>query len=111
MKEISEELESFLKVLADSTRLEIIEILKSGESDSENLQKTLNKSQSTISQHLKSLTNAGIINFNREGAKKRYFIRDTDIQKILLDIKSFISRYNKEKIDSLVSREISDILH
>lgn len=110
MKEVSEELESFLKVLADSTRLEIIETLKSGESDSENLQKTLYKSQSTISQHLKTLLTSGIIKFKKDGAKKVYNIRDNDIHKIIIELKAFMSKFNKEKIDSLVSQEITNTL-
>ena len=111
MKEVSEELESFLKVLADSTRLEIIDILKNEENNSENLQKALNKSQSTISQHLKTLLTSGIIKYRKEGAKKVYFIRDKEIHKLIIELKAFMSKFNKEKIDSLASQEISDILH
>ncbi len=111
MNEVSEELETFLKVLADSTRLEIIEMLKKGESNSKTMQSALNKSQSTISQHLKTLINAGIINYNQDGNEKFYFIRDRDIHKLLLYIKSFISKHNKEKLDSLTSKHVTDILH
>jgi len=116
MKEISEDLRKFLKVLADGTRLEIIETLKSGENTSGYLQTTLNKSQSTISQHLKTLEDAGIIKFKikineNEKNEKHYYIRDEGIFKILTDLKAFISKINKEKIESLASKEILDILH
>ena len=110
MQETSEDLEALLKALADSTRLEIINILRTGAYNSEYLQNALNKSQSTISQHLKTLTQAGIIKFKKEGLKKLYYIRDEGIHKIISECNVFISKINKEKIDTLASKGRSGIL-
>ena len=111
MKDSTKKLVEFLKTLADGTRLEMIDLLKKDARVSEDFQKSLNKSQSTISQHLKWLSNAGIITFQKEGTKKMFSIRDKEIFNILIALNSFLSRITKEEIESLASLDKEDTLY
>jgi DNA-binding transcriptional ArsR family regulator len=71
------------KAIADPTRLEIIEFLKDGEKCQCEIHPELEKSQSTISQHLKILIESGIIEMRRDGQKKMYSIKDIDVLRMI----------------------------
>ena len=59
----------------------------------------LNKSQSTISRHLKKLEIADIIESRKDGVKVLYKIKDTHIFKLLAVLDNIIKRESKyEKI-------------
>lgn len=111
MEELIEPLVKFLKVIADSTRLKIINLLKSGEKTANTIQASLAKSQSTISQQLKILTNADILVVRREGVKKFFKIKDPQIFEVISSISDYLSHLNKEKIDTLTSLDVLDTLH
>ncbi len=111
MEELIEPLVNFLKVLADSTRLKIINFLKNGENSANHIQTALNKSQSTISQQLKILTNADILNVRREGVKKIYSIKNPQIFEVLSVLNSYILNTTKDKIENLTTFDILDTLH
>ena len=111
MNILNEKIANFLKVLADTTRLDILELLKGGEKHANQIQTALNKSQSTISQHLKTLTNADLVKVRREGTKKFFFIKDNHIFDIISSANSFISSLDKEKIDVISSVDILDTLY
>ncbi|KXS45258.1 MAG: putative transcriptional regulator [Candidatus Frackibacter sp. T328-2] len=64
---MKEELVKFLKILADETRLRIIELLSCGELCVCELQEELAMSQPRISHHLKLLKEAELVNTNRDG--------------------------------------------
>ncbi|NHJ21651.1 MAG: ArsR family transcriptional regulator [Candidatus Lokiarchaeota archaeon] len=103
MSEFRNDLIEFLKVLADQTRLEILDLINNESKTSAQIQSALEKSQSTISQHLKVLTNSNIIKFERKDNVKYYEIKNVEIFKILIDIKSFIdSMSNNDVIDTLL---------
>ena len=55
------------KILSVDRRLEIIEILKNGEMNVNDLSKSLKISQSAVSQHLRVLRSAGLVNDRRNG--------------------------------------------
>jgi len=59
------ELIEFLRILADQTRLDILDLLRYKEKTSSEIQTALEKSQSTISQHLKALSNKNLIFFDK----------------------------------------------
>ena len=71
------------KAIADPTRLEIIEVLKEGERCQCEIHPELEKSQSTISQHLKILIECGILRMRRDGQKKMYSIKESDVLKMI----------------------------
>jgi len=65
-----------LKVLADETRLKIIEYLLDGEKCVCEIFPYVNRTQSTVSIHLGNLENAGILKSRRKGKKIFYEIKD-----------------------------------
>ena len=101
MSEFRYDFIEFLKVLADQTRLEILDLLNNEKRTSLQIQSALEKSQSTISQHLKVLTNSNIIKFERKNNVKYYEIKNEEIFNLLIDIKSFVIR-NDDVIDTLL---------
>ena len=100
----------FLKVLADPSRLAIIEFLKEGEKTPSEIQDALKKGQSTISQQLKILYQAGVITGRKEGVNKFYKVKNTAIFGLLKSIFTYLDVEKKEKLDNLTSSDIKDIL-
>lgn len=110
MSEFKKDIVEFLKVLADQTRLDILDLLYNEKKTSSEIQLILNKSQSTISQHLKVLTNMSFIIFERINNTKYYEIKNREIFKLLIDIKSFVDAINKERLQTMSNDDIIDTL-
>jgi len=110
MSELKKDFIEFLRVLADQTRLEILDLLRHDKKTSSEIQNVLNKSQSTISQHLKVLTNKNLILFERINNVKYYKIKSQEIFKLLVEIKSFVAGINKEKLQTMSDEDIRDTL-
>ena len=67
---------SFLKALADPTRLRILHSLQGGERCVNDLLAELPCSQANVSKHLALLRTAGIVEFRRQGTQVYYRIAD-----------------------------------
>lgn len=126
------EFQDFMKTLGDSTRLEIIELLKTGEKKAIEIQETLQKSQSTISQHLTRLIKNNIIKCRLEdeeviqivtdsknhGKKevtrkvkmKYYYVEHNEIFNIIANLKSFVSKLQTKKLDEISQSDVLDTL-
>ena len=76
-----------LKALAHPARLKIVVGLLKDECNVAQIQQVLRLPQSTISQHLRVLRNAGIIKGRKEGTKTCYRVVDTRARKIVAIIK------------------------
>ena len=76
-----------LKAVAHPMRLQIIELLPIEGCSVNALQKKLGIPQSTISQHLQTLRNKGIIDGNKTGVEVCYKVIDKRIPKILQILK------------------------
>ncbi|HUY00252.1 MAG TPA: metalloregulator ArsR/SmtB family transcription factor [Candidatus Deferrimicrobium sp.] len=111
MKDNTDTISEFLKVLAHPIRLRIIECLKAGEKSVNDIQSELNKSQSTISQHLKILTNANIMTYRKNGLKSYYKISQPKIHAIILALSQYISELNKDHIEDITNGDIIDTLY
>lgn len=110
------------KMLADSTRLDIIYLLKNNkELSSGEIEDSLDKSQSTISQHLNKLCDTGLLEFRvgkRENIDSRpvklYSINEGDLLKILSNIRDLITKIKAKRVEEdlevLKDSDISDIL-
>ena len=72
-----------LKALAHPARLKIVSGLLKDECNVGEIQKRLGLPQSTISQHLRILKNAGIIRGRREGTRTCYRVIDTRARRIV----------------------------
>ncbi len=73
----------FLKALADETRISIVEFLNNKEKCVCKIIPVTGKSQPSVSQHLKILYEAGIIEPRKEGTSKYYKIKDKRAIRIL----------------------------
>jgi len=76
----------FLKALADSTRLKIVELLLEGEKCVCEIFPHVNRTQSTVSFQLSVLEKSGILKSRRDGKRIFYSIEDMrvcDIFKVL----------------------------
>jgi DNA-binding transcriptional ArsR family regulator len=83
-----------LKAIANPIRLCIINcLMNSNECNVSELQKKLNKPQSTISQHLRVLKQAGIVKGVRDGQEIHYLIIDKEVEMLL---KSFLKELIKD---------------
>lgn len=61
-----------IKSMSDETRLKIIDMLSCGEMCACDILEEFSISQSTLSYHMKSLTESGLVNAERDGAWMRY---------------------------------------
>jgi DNA-binding transcriptional ArsR family regulator len=87
-----------IRALSDETRLEIVGLLRhGGELCGCDFEKMIDKSQSTISRHLKKLELADIIESRKDGVKIMYKIRDPHIFKLLAVLDQIIKREQKYK--------------
>jgi ArsR family transcriptional regulator len=82
-----EKVSETLKALAHPARLKMVTGLHKDECNVAQIQKVLGLPQSTISQHLRTLKNAGIIKGRKEGTKICYSVIDVRVRKIVEMIK------------------------
>ena len=73
---------SAFKALADTTRLEIVDMVKQGELCACEILEAFNMSQSTLSYHMKLLTDSGLMFVRREGKKMLYTINHEQFDKL-----------------------------
>ncbi len=77
-----------LKAMGDDTRIKILQYLLNGEKCACTIVPFIGKAQPTVSQHLKVLVEAGILDVRRDGTKMLYKIKNDQAVQILeiLDI-------------------------
>lgn len=68
--------------LSDPTRLEILELLRAGESCVCDLQAALDASQSRLSFHLRTLKDAGLVTDRKEGRWVYYALRTEALEEL-----------------------------
>ena len=71
------------KVISDTNRLKILELLRKGEICQCEIIPLLEQSQPTISRHLRLLEEAGLIRSRREGVRMLYEVVDPHIFNVL----------------------------
>lgn len=79
------------KALSDTTRLEILEMIKSKELCACHILKRFNITQPTLSYHMKILKDGGIINCTKKGSWMHYSLNDDKIK----DIEAFLISLQK----------------
>jgi DNA-binding transcriptional ArsR family regulator len=80
-----------LQVLADPTRLRMVEVLLLGEHSVNDIVKKVDVDQSGVSRHLRILQEAGFVHIRPEGQKRFYSLRPGPFQ----DLDLWISRYRQ----------------
>ncbi len=86
-----------LKALADETRLEIINMLSSGEMCACKILENFNITQPTLSYHMKILTECGLVTGNRDGAWMRYSLKKEAFEALGVLLKDFCKSTNLDK--------------
>lgn len=97
MKLTYEENAPIFKALSDSTRLKIIDMLSCGEMCACAILEKLSISQSTLSYHMKILTESGLISGVRNGAWMRYTLNNQKTDEVI----SFLTYISQEKDDCI----------
>jgi DNA-binding transcriptional ArsR family regulator len=72
-----------LKAMADETRLKILLYLLNGEQCACTIVPFIGKAQPTVSQHLKVLTEAGILSMRKDGVRILYRIKNDRAVRII----------------------------
>ncbi len=72
-----------LKAMADETRIKILLYLLNGEQCACTIVPFIGKAQPTVSQHLKVLTEAGILSMRKDGVRILYRIKDDRVVRII----------------------------
>lgn len=73
----------FFKAMADETRLEIIDMLKSGELCACEILESFDITQPTLSYHMKILLECGLVDGRRDGAWMRYSLNKESFEAIM----------------------------
>jgi ArsR family transcriptional regulator len=77
------EVANIFKALSDENRVKIVEFLRVGERCVCEIVPFIGTSQSNVSQHLRVLREAGIIDYRRDGKKIMYFVVFKEVFDIL----------------------------
>mgnify|MGYP001198465983 FL=1 len=86
-----------LKAMSDETRLKIIDILSCGEMCACDILEELSISQSTLSYHMKNLTDSGLVNAVRDGIWMRYTLNEEKTN----DVITFLTCITNDKNDCI----------
>ncbi len=85
------------KALSDETRLKIIDMISCGEMCACHILEEFSISQSTLSYHMKILSDCGIVNARRDGAWMKYTLNKERTDEVL----DFIARISNESSDCI----------
>ncbi len=91
-----------LKALAHPTRLQILDLLKSGELCVCNIVPELNMEQSNVSRHLNILKKEGLVTSRKEGLKVFYRITDPMINDLLEASSELLKNFWERRQKSLI---------
>jgi ArsR family transcriptional regulator len=68
-----------LKALADETRLRLLLRLREGEANVTDLSRELGVAQASVSKHLSTMRQVGLVQLRREGVQSVYSVRDQSV--------------------------------
>jgi ArsR family transcriptional regulator len=71
-----------MKALSDETRVKIFDMLANGELCACKILEEFNITQSTLSYHMKTLCESGLVNSRRDGVWMRYSINQSKLEDI-----------------------------
>lgn len=97
MKHSYAEFVPVIKALSDETRLKIIDMLSCGEMCACDILEKFSISQSTLSHHMKTLVESGLVNGVRDGAWMRYTLNKERTDSVLL----FLTEITNDKEDCI----------
>lgn len=80
------------RVLADPTRIKLLDNLREGEATVQELTSAVGSTQQNVSKHLSVLMDAGIVGRRRNGGTTRYRVVDSDIWQLCEDVCGSVER-------------------
>ena len=98
-----ERLAEYFKVLSESNRLTVLEVLKDGELNVTGVVERTGLSQALVSKHLKILTIAGIVKRMPEGTLVFYEVVDKGVFKLITQTKKLMLAAHKQQLEALNS--------
>jgi len=98
MTKITKYITDFMKLISDSTKLELILSLKNGKKTAKAIEQELEISQAYTSQQLKRLKKAGLLQSERINNIKHYSIKNNKIFDIISSISKVVLQIEKEKM-------------
>lgn len=87
-KDFEQEAKVF-KAFCDPNRLKILDILKTGEHCACKFLEILDVSQSTLSHHMKILTDTKVVNVRKDGKWSHYSLSNDGIEKVIEYLKNY----------------------
>jgi len=87
MEDTQRPLADYFKSLGDENRLRIVQFLRNGERCVCEIVPLVGTSQSNVSQHLRVLREAGIIDYRRDKKMIKYFVTDPTVF-VIIDVLS-----------------------
>lgn len=88
---------SILKALGQSTRLQILELLKDGERCVCEIFPAINQEQANVSKHLSILKQVGILESRKEGLRILYRIKTPEILDLLTGVSKLLKAQAQEQ--------------
>ncbi|MCF7857996.1 MAG: autorepressor SdpR family transcription factor [Candidatus Cloacimonetes bacterium] len=88
-------MDEVFKAISDKTRRKIIDLLKKREMTAGEIAEHFNVSKPTISQHLKILKNADLIQSEKQGKYISYFINTSILEDFLSHLKNIFEKKEK----------------
>lgn len=89
--------------LADPTRRQVLELLREGERSVSRLTEHMPVSQSAVSQHLKVLTDAGLVQVRSEGTRRVYRVRRDG----LAPLRAYVERFWDDVLDAFTEHAVT----
>ncbi len=87
--------EEVFKVLANQKRLEIIQLLATGELNVSEMIDMLGLSQANLSQHLALMRRARLLNITKDGTKVYYRLADSTVAEAVFAVRDFLVKNNQ----------------
>ena len=87
------------KALGQSTRLQILELLKEGERCVCEIFPEIKQEQANVSKHLSILKQAGIVDSRKEGLRIIYWIKSPEVLNLLGTVSRFLKTQAQERQD------------
>lgn len=100
MKESYAEYVPVFKAVSDETRLKIIDMLSCGEMCACDILEEFSISQSTLSYHMKILSESGLVKATRDGAWMRYTLNKDKANEVI----AFFNNITNEKEDCICNK-------
>ena len=92
-----------LRALADETRLRLLLRLRKGEANVTELSRELGAAQASISKHLSTLRQVGLVQVRREGVQAIYSVKDRSVFEMCQLVCDGVIRHMKEEHASVVA--------